>query len=132
MAARVITGKVVYDQLLQGVIRTDGPGSSPAFGGGDPWTGAHVDRQRIQPLLALAAALSLAPLARAEAQMRSAVATVQLTAVVPPGASFRPALGLTVNAAYRVEAHRTRGASITLMDDGRPGLVPLKAVRDSV
>jgi hypothetical protein len=91
-----------------------------------------VDRRQIQPLVILAIALSLAPLERAEAQMRSAVATVQLTAVVPPGASFRPALGLTVNAAYRVEAHRTRGSNITLMHDGRPGVVPLKAVRDSV
>ena len=90
-----------------------------------------MDRRQVRPFIGLAIALSLAPLARAEAQMRSAVATVQLTAVVPPGASFRPALGLTVNAAYRVEAHRTRGGNITLMDDGRPGLVPLKAVRDS-
>lgn len=90
-----------------------------------------MDRRQVRPLIGLAIALSLAPLARAEAQMRSAVARVQLTAVVPPGASFRPALGLTVNAAYRVEVHRTRGANITLMDDGRPGLVPLKAVRDS-
>ena len=91
-----------------------------------------MDRRRIHPLITLAIALSLAPLERAAAQTRSAVATVQLTAVVPPGASFRPALGLTVNAAYRVEAHRTGGSNIMLMDDGRPGLVPLKAVRDSV
>ena len=91
-----------------------------------------MDRRQLRPLLTLAIALSLAPLARAEAQTRSGVATVQLTAVVPPGASFRPALGLTVNAAYRVEVHRPRGSNITLMDDGRPGLVPLKAVRDSV
>lgn len=89
-----------------------------------------MDRRELRPLITLAMALSLAPLARAEAQMRSAVATVQLTAVVPPGASFRPALGLTVNAAYRVVVHRARGANITLIDDGRPGLVPLKAVRD--
>ena len=91
-----------------------------------------MDRRQVWSLIALAIALSLAPLARAEAQMRSAVATVQLTAVVPPGASFRPALGLTVNAPYRLEVHRTRGARITLMDDRRPGLVPLKAVRDSI
>jgi len=91
-----------------------------------------VDRRQLGPLLTLAIELSLAPLARAEAQMRSAVATVQLTAVVPPGASFRPALGLTVNAAYRVEVHLAGGSNITLMGDGRPGFVPLKAVRDSV
>ena len=64
--------------------------------------------------------------------MRSAVATVQLTAVVPPGASFRPVLGLTVNAPYRVELHRTQGSNITLMDGGQAGLVPLRAVRDSL
>jgi hypothetical protein len=90
-----------------------------------------VDRRRIHPLITLAIALSLAPLERAAAQMRSAVATVQLTAVVPPGASFRPQ-GLAVNAAYRVEAHRTGGPNIMLMADGRPGLVSLKAVQDSV
>lgn len=89
-----------------------------------------MDRRRIQALIALAAALSLAPLARADAQVRSAVATVQLTAIVPPGASFRPALGLTVNTPYRVELHRTGGANTLLMDEGRPGLVSLKAVRD--
>jgi hypothetical protein len=51
---------------------------------------------------------------------------------VPPGASFCPALGLTVNAPYRVEVHRTGGSTITLMDGGRAGLVPLTAVRDSL
>jgi hypothetical protein len=91
-----------------------------------------VDWRQAQPLITLAIALSLAPLERAEAQTRSAVATVRLTAIVPPGASFRPALGLTVNAPYRVEVRRTGGPNITLMDDGRAGLVPLKAVRDSV
>jgi hypothetical protein len=91
-----------------------------------------LDRRQVQPLITVAIALSLAPLGHAEAQMRSAVATVQLTAIVPPGASFRPALGLTVNAAYRVEVHRTRGPDITLLDHGRAGLVPLKAVQDRV
>jgi hypothetical protein len=81
----------------------------------------------MQPLIGMAIALSLAPLDHAEAQTRSAVATVQLTAIMPPGASFRPALGLTVNAAYRVEVHRARGPNITLMGDARAGLVPLKA-----
>ena len=91
-----------------------------------------MDQRRIQPLIAFAAALSLAPLARAEAQVRSAVARVQLTAIVPPGASFRPAFGPTVNAPYRVELHRPGGSNVTLMDQGRPGLVPLKAVWDSL
>lgn len=91
-----------------------------------------MDRPRIRLLLAFAAALFLLPLARAEAQTRSAVAAVQLTAVVPPGASFRPALGLTVNAPYRVEVHRTGGSNITLMNGGRAGLVPVTAVRDSL
>ncbi|HEY6947334.1 MAG TPA: hypothetical protein VI297_00850 [Gemmatimonadales bacterium] len=91
-----------------------------------------MDRRQIQPLLTLAIALSLAPLERAEAQRRSAVATVQLTAVAPPGATFRPALGLAVNVAYRVEARRTGRSNLVLIGDGRAGLVPLEAVRDSV
>jgi hypothetical protein len=82
--------------------------------------------------MALAAALSLAPLARAEAQVRSAVARVQLTAIVPTGASFRPALGLSVNAPYRLELHRPGGSNVTLMGEEPAGLVPLKAVRDSL
>jgi hypothetical protein len=82
--------------------------------------------------MALAAALSLAPLARAEAQVRSAVARVRLTAIVLPGASFWPALGPTVNAPYRVELHRAGGSNVALTWEEPPGLVPLKAVRDSL
>lgn len=107
-----------------------------------------MHRRQIQPLIALAIALSLAPTERAAAQIRSAVATVQLTAVVPPAASFRVgdgsgvgpsvvgtgtgAPGLTVNAPYRLEVHQIRGPAITLVPNGRPGAVPLQALRGNI
>ncbi|MGE5231142.1 MAG: hypothetical protein ACM3NS_05330 [Deltaproteobacteria bacterium] len=91
-----------------------------------------MDRRRTQALIAFAAALSLAPLARAEAQVRSAVARVQLTAIVLPGASFRLPLGPTLNAPYRVELHRPGGSNVALTGEEPPGLVSLKAVRDSL
>lgn len=91
-----------------------------------------MHRRQILLPLAFGAALAAAPLARAQAQMRSAVAKVQLTAVVPLGASIRPGLGLRVNAPYRVEVHGTRGSDVTLIENGQPGLVPLKALQDSL
>ena len=106
-------------------------------------------------LLAPAIALSLSP-ERAEAQVRSAIATVQLTAVVPPGVRFGPASGsgvvpsgstgtssqafsLTVNAPYRLQVRRAwgsggsaPGAILTLPAERRPAPLRLEAVRERI